>query len=56
MEALLAEIKACQLCKGKLPHTSNPVMTAHTNNKLLIIGQAPGTKVHQNLLNFIFLN
>jgi uracil-DNA glycosylase len=48
MEALLAEIKACQLCKGKLPHNPNPVMTAHPNNKLLIIGQAPGTKVHES--------
>lgn len=48
MESLLAEIKACQLCKGKLPHQPNPVMSAHPNNKLLIIGQAPGTKVHES--------
>lgn len=45
-EQLLKEIKACQICKGKLPHAPNPVVSLSKNSRILVIGQAPGTKVH----------
>lgn len=42
----LHDISHCQLCAQQLTHTPRPVVAAHTKAKLLIIGQAPGTKVH----------
>lgn len=46
MEALLKEIRACTLCEKYLPLGPRPVLSAHANSKILIVGQAPGTKVH----------
>ena len=43
---LLAEIRACELCKEQLPLGPRPVVSARPSARLLIIGQAPGTKVH----------
>lgn len=42
---LLDEIRACQICAGKLPFDPRPVVQAASDARLLIIGQAPGTKV-----------
>lgn len=46
MDQLLKEIKNCQLCKNHLPFGCNPVFTAHTESKIIVIGQAPGRVVH----------
>jgi len=43
---LLADISQCQLCAEHLPLGPRPVVSAHQQAKLLIIGQAPGTRVH----------
>ena len=43
---LLADIRACRLCADKLPLGPRPVLRAQRTARLLIIGQAPGTKVH----------
>ncbi|MCV2886632.1 uracil-DNA glycosylase family protein [Aestuariibacter sp. AA17] len=37
---------ACQLCASHLPHSPNPVFSAGYQSKLVIIGQAPGSKAH----------
>jgi len=42
---LLKEISGCQICKGLIPQP-NPVLRASSTSRILIIGQAPGTKVH----------
>ena len=42
---LLDEIRSCKTCKGLLPFDPKPVVQASSNAKLLIVGQAPGTKV-----------
>ena len=47
MEQLLSEIRSCQVCAAHLPLGPRPVVVAHPNAKIIIIGQAPGTKVHQ---------
>ena len=47
MERLLSEIRSCQVCKSQLPLGPRPVVAAHPNSRIVIIGQAPGTKVHQ---------
>ncbi|HAS6377379.1 TPA: uracil-DNA glycosylase family protein [Vibrio vulnificus] len=46
LEPLLTQIRACQMCASALPLGANPVVQAHSEAKILIIGQAPGTKVH----------
>ncbi|MGR5389968.1 uracil-DNA glycosylase family protein [Vibrio crassostreae] len=46
--SLLKEIRQCRACKPHLSHGANPVIQAHPNARLLIIGQAPGIKVHES--------
>ncbi|MDX2221649.1 MAG: uracil-DNA glycosylase family protein [Rhodospirillaceae bacterium] len=43
---LLTEVRACTLCAPHLPLGPRPVLRARPSARLLIIGQAPGTKVH----------
>lgn len=43
---LLADIQACKVCEKDLPLGANPVVNARASAKIMIIGQAPGTKVH----------
>lgn len=43
---LLNEVRACDLCAAELPLGPRPVVRASETARLLIIGQAPGTKVH----------
>ena len=45
LESLLADVRACTLCQGAIP-APNPVLRAHPDARLLIVGQAPGTRVH----------
>ncbi|MDC5850429.1 uracil-DNA glycosylase family protein [Vibrio europaeus] len=47
LEPLLKELRACKACEPKLPLGANPVIQASSSAKLLIIGQAPGTRVHE---------
>ncbi|WP_172565113.1 uracil-DNA glycosylase family protein [Vibrio navarrensis] len=47
LDTLLRQIRACQVCASALPLGANPVVQAHSEAKILIIGQAPGIKVHQ---------
>lgn len=47
LEPLLKEIRACKVCEPSLPLGANPVIQASRSAKLLIIGQAPGTRVHE---------
>jgi len=44
---LLAEIRACRLCAAHLPHPPKPVLRAGPGARLLIVGQAPGRRVHE---------
>ncbi|NGM65997.1 uracil-DNA glycosylase family protein [Sphingobacterium sp. SGR-19] len=45
-EALYREIRCCTICEPKLPAGTNPVLTIDDRSKVLIVGQAPGMKVH----------
>lgn len=44
--ALLGRVRACRLCAEHLPLGPRPVLRAAATARILIIGQAPGTKVH----------
>ncbi len=46
LEALLADVRACRICADRLPLGPRPVLRAAATARLLIVGQAPGTKVH----------
>ena len=46
MDHLLAEIRGCTTCAKHLPLGPRPVVAAHPNSRILVIGQAPGTRVH----------
>ena len=46
LDSLLAEIRACRVCADALPHAPRPVIRAAPTARILIIGQAPGTRVH----------
>ena len=47
LDTLLAEVRACRICAAHLPLGPRPVVRASATARLLIVGQAPGTKVHE---------
>lgn len=47
MIELLEEVRACTLCSEHLPRGPRPVVRASPTARLLIVGQAPGTRVHE---------
>ena len=48
LDTLLTEIRACQVCAAELPLGPRPVLRAKRSARLIIVGQAPGTKVHES--------
>ena len=47
MKDLLASISRCSICTEHLDLGPNPIVTAHPEARVVIIGQAPGSKVHK---------
>lgn len=45
--ALLRQVRSCQACAVHLPHGPRPVVQAGEHARLLIVGQAPGRRVHE---------
>jgi len=48
LAALLAEVRGCRVCEADLPLGPRPVLRAEASARLMIIGQAPGTRVHDS--------
>ena len=48
LPSLLAEIRACRHCAAHLSQGPRPVVQAGSRARILIIGQAPGTRVHES--------
>ncbi|MFC3212875.1 uracil-DNA glycosylase family protein [Novosphingobium panipatense] len=46
LDSLLGEIRSCRLCQNALGFEPRPFVAASPAARLLIIGQAPGSKVH----------
>ena len=44
---LLARVRACRLCEAHLPLGPRPVLRVTSTARVMIVGQAPGTKVHE---------
>ena len=45
---LKKNIKACTFCEVDLPYLPKPIFSFSEKSKILIVGQAPGIKVHQS--------
>jgi uracil-DNA glycosylase len=52
LESLAAEARACAICADKLPLGPRPVFRVSRTARLMIISQAPGTKVHATGIPF----
>lgn len=52
LQKLFKEIRACTVCAAQLPLGARPVIRGHASARVLIISQAPGTKVHETGLSF----
>ena len=52
LEALLRDVRACKICSTNLPLGPRPVLQCHASARILIVGQAPGRKVHESGIPF----
>lgn len=50
--ALLEDIRACTVCAAHLPLGPRPVLQVDSRARILIAGQAPGSKVHASGIPF----
>ncbi|MCC6472314.1 MAG: uracil-DNA glycosylase family protein [Burkholderiales bacterium] len=47
LQRLLAQVRACTACAASLPNPPRPVLRAGAGARVLIVGQAPGRRVHE---------
>jgi uracil-DNA glycosylase len=58
LQKLVEDIRACRICRDApfagppLPHEPRPVVIASSRARILIAGQAPGTRVHASGMPF----
>ena len=52
LEMLLSEVHQCRLCEAQLPLGPRPVLQCSTRSRILIAGQAPGSRVHSSGIPF----
>lgn len=52
LEEAVAAARACTLCAKELPLGPRPVLLVRPTSRLLIVSQAPGTRVHETGLPF----
>ncbi len=57
LDDLLAAIRSCRVCVERpegtsLPHSSRPVLRVSSTARLVVCGQAPGTRVHKSGIPF----
>ncbi|GLQ06922.1 uracil-DNA glycosylase family protein [Sneathiella chinensis] len=50
--SLLRDIRACTLCAEVLPEGPRPVVQASESARILVVGQAPGRRVHETGIPF----
>lgn len=48
LEDLLREVRACTVCAAHLPFPPRPVLRAASTARILLVGQAPGRRVHES--------
>lgn len=48
LAGLLAEVRSCRACEAHLPLGPRPVLQAEASARILVVGQAPGVRVHNS--------
>jgi uracil-DNA glycosylase len=48
LTTLLREVLRCEICSDHLPDGPRPILSAHESARILVIGQAPGRRVHES--------
>ena len=51
-QKLLTEVRACTICADQLADGVRPVLQVHPQARVLIVGQAPGRRVHESGVPF----
>ncbi|MGI9203152.1 MAG: uracil-DNA glycosylase family protein [Woeseiaceae bacterium] len=51
-KVLIEQVINCRLCADELPLGPRPILQIHTDARVLIAGQAPGSKVHETGIPF----
>lgn len=46
LDSLLLAVRTCRVCEAHLPLGPHPILQASATARILIVGQAPGAKVH----------
>jgi uracil-DNA glycosylase len=52
LAAALREIRACTVCAAELPLGPRPIVRGRVTARIMIISQAPGTRVHETGVSF----
>lgn len=52
LDHLFRQIRACTICAEYLPNPPNPVVRGSEHSRILIVGQAPGRRVHETGIPF----
>lgn len=52
LDRVLCAARACRVCAAELPLGPRPVLRARATARLLIVSQAPGTRVHETGMPF----
>jgi uracil-DNA glycosylase len=52
LDHLFSRIRACTLCADQLPNPPKPVVRGSEQARILIVGQAPGRRVHETGIPF----
>ena len=52
LDRLLARVRDCRVCAAHLPHPPRPVLHVSATAKVMIVGQAPGVRVHETGISF----
>ena len=48
LSEVVAEARACTICADSLPHGPRPVLQVASGARIVLIGQAPGRRVHES--------
>jgi len=51
-DELVRRVRACTICAEVLPHEPRPVIQLSESSRILVVGQAPGRRVHETGLPF----
>lgn len=52
LDTLSIQIKQCRICEAQLPCPPRPVFQASPEARILVVGQAPGIRVHESGIPF----